>query len=212
MFYLRPLNTRILIDWVRPLSYTNMILWYSLSPTDPGQRVDMGTKSDFMLEGLINDTTYYIRLQGETAEGIGPMSQPEPITPKADPDAPSGAISIESGAPTVYTRAVELNITSTDTPLPGAAQGANAHQTDRLSLLYNTVSANVEMRISNRHDLADATWEPLTQFKPWTLDCSPGETCRVYAQFRDAALNESLIVYDDILLEQNVLYFPQLGR
>jgi hypothetical protein len=214
---LRPLNTRILIDWVRPLSYTNMILWYSLSPTDPGQRVDMGTKSDFMLEGLINDTTYYIRLQGETAEGVGPMSQPEPITPKADPDAPSGAISIESGAPTVYTRTVELNITSTDTPLPGAAQGANAHQTDRLSLLYNTVSANVEMRISNRHDLADATWEPLTQFKPWTLDCSPGETCRVYAQFRDAALNESLIVYDDILLEeavidQNDLYFPQLGR
>ena len=54
---------------------------------------------------------------------------------------------------TVYTKTVELNITSTDEPLPGAAESANAHMTDILSAIYNVASGNVEMRISNEIDM-----------------------------------------------------------
>ncbi|MCB0139722.1 MAG: hypothetical protein KDE50_07425, partial [Caldilineaceae bacterium] len=48
--------------------------------------------------------------------------------------------------------------------------------------------------------MAGAEWEPFAQTKAWTLACNDGEMCIVYAQFRDAAENESLIVADSILL------------
>ena len=56
-----------------------------------------------------------------------------------------------------------------------------------------------EMRISNDPSLSDANWEPFAQNKAWQLaPTQPGETAKVYAQVRDAAHNESLIVLDDI--------------
>lgn len=199
---LRPLNSRVLVNWSPVITNVNVLLYISTDINDPGQPTDMGSKGDYLVESLQNGTTYYVWLQPESGGARGPLTQPEAVTPKADPDAPAGAMLIEDGAPSTTSKQVTLNLTSTDEPLDGVAQSANAHQTDMLSTLYNTVSGNIEMRISNHASMDGATWEPLKQFKEWTLDCAVGEICVVYAQFRDQAGNESLIVYDEILLTE----------
>jgi len=129
-----------------------------------------------------------------------------------NPDPPSGAILIENDQGKVTSHQVTLYISSTDIPLEGAAQGANAHMTDQLSLQLNTVSGKVEMRIANNITMAGAQWEPLKSLKPWTLQCEVGKECTVYAQFRDAALNESLIVWDSVLLESLNSFLPVIRK
>jgi hypothetical protein len=66
------------------------------------------------------------------------------------------------------------------------------------------------MRISNDASFADASWEALADEKPWTLDnCDPTTgICFVCAQVRDAAMNESAVVFDEILMWQ--VYLPIL--
>jgi hypothetical protein len=165
----------------------------------------------------MNDTTYYVRLQGVNGDAAGDLSDPVAVTPKADPDMPTGAMLIENGAVVALSKQVVLNISATDQVLDGAAQGAAAHQTDLLSQLVNTVSGGVQMRISNSEDMSGAAWEPVATTKSWTLDCAPGETCTVYAQFMDAAQNESLIINDAIELDANAsessqLFLPAINR
>ena len=212
----RPLNSRILIDWRRPLSYTNTLVFVSTNPDQVGDPVEMGQQGDFMLDNLTNDQTYYIRLVGVNDDARGDYSEPIAVTPKADPDAPAGAMLIENGKPTTISKQVVLNISSTDTPLAGAAQGANGHLTDQFSLLYNTVSGATQMRLSNNGDMAGAEWEPIVPQRGWTLACEIGETCTVFAQFRDAAGNESLIINDFITLEgvtlDQQLFLPMINR
>ncbi|HRW49911.1 MAG TPA: hypothetical protein P5333_20485, partial [Caldilinea sp.] len=199
----RPLNGMLMIDWSYPLSYTNMLGYVSADPNNPGKPFDMGQKGDFVVNGLANDTTYFVWVQGINGNAAGEMSEPEAVTPKADPDMPAGAFLIENGQEVALSKQVQLAISATDTPLEGAAQGAAAHMTDMLSLMINEVSGGVEMRFSNTEDMTGAAWEPLATSKAWTLDCDPGETCTVYGQFRDAAGNESLIINDMIDLDAN---------
>ena len=75
------------------------------------------------------------------------------------------------------------------------------------------VSAGEQMRFTNNTEEAWSSWEPYAPEKPWTLDldCAPGEQCVVYAQFKDAADNESLVVYDEIFLPQTI-YLPLVLR
>ena len=54
------------------------------------------------------------------------------------------------------------------------------------------MSGAIELRVSNHDDMAGAQWQSLTQELPWTLECASGDLCRVYAQFCDGALNDSL--------------------
>ncbi len=205
---IRPLNTMVLIQWRWPLSYTGMRLYTSTISSTLGSSVDMGQTGLFTLTGLTNGTTYYLRLAGVNGAAEGDYSDPLPVTPKADPDPPSGAVLIENGADVVTSTEVTLYISSSDTPLQGAAEGANGHLTDRLSLRYNEVSGNVEMRLSNDPTMAGATWEPLAQQKAWTLACDAQNVCTVYAQFRDGAGNESLVVFDQATLNLRYLYLP----
>lgn len=213
----RPLNNMIMIDWSYPFSYTNMIGYISTDVNQLGSRIDLGQKGDFLLTGLVNDTTYYVRLQGVNDQALGDLSDPVVVTPKADPDMPTGALLIENGQAVAPSRQVVLNISATDQVLDGAAQGAAAHQTDMLSQIVNQVSGGVQMRISNSDDMSGAVWEPVTPTKSWALDCAPGATCTVYAQFKDAAQNESLIVYDAIQLDADAdagfgLFLPVVTR
>ena len=178
----------------------------------------MGQKGDFPINGLANDTTYYVRLQGVNGDAVGDLSDPVAVTPKADPDMPTGAMLIENGVDVALSKQVVLTISATDQVLDGAAQGAAAHQTDMLSQIINQVSGGVQMRISNHEDMSGAVWEPVTATKPWTLDCNPGDTCVVYAQFKDAAQNVSLIINDAIELDANAsggssqLFLPSITR
>ena len=77
------------------------------------------------------------------------------------------------------------------------------------------MSGNVQVRVGNDADLAGAAWQPLTQEMqemPWTLGCAIGELCRVYAQFRDGAENESLVVNDSILFTGSATYLPVVQK
>ncbi|GIV73494.1 choice-of-anchor X domain-containing protein [Caldilinea sp.] len=210
---IRPLNSSLFIGWSRPISYTQMLAYISTTPDDPGQPIEMGQKGDFLLTGLQNDRTYYIRLQGLNDGAEGDLSDPIAVTPKADPDMPSGTFLIDNGAERTTNRQVTLYISATDTPLEGAAQGSAAHQTDLYSTLFNVVSGNVQMRFSNSmQGIQSAPWEPLAERKTWTLDCNPSEVCTVYAQFKDGAGNESLIVNDTIVLDLNRIFLPVINR
>ncbi len=205
----RPLNQMVRIHWTHPFSYTSMLLHVSTDPDQLGQEQDMGSTGTFTLTGLTNDQLYYLVLAGANGADQGAYSDPIPVTPKADPDAPSGSMFINNDAPVAFSRDVILYISSTDTPLPGAAQSANAHLGGPLAIAYNTVSGGVEMRISNDPTFAGATWEPLVPEKPWTLAVISASSpiYRVYAQFRDAAGNESLVIQDDIFVA-NQIYLP----
>jgi hypothetical protein len=75
------------------------------------------------------------------------------------------------------------------------------------------------MRFHNDAALIElAPWEPLADEKPWTLACTDGEYCSVFAQFRDGAGNESLVVEQSIKLQSggaigpNKLFLPLIKK
>lgn len=80
----RPLNSSLFIGWRRPFSYMQMIAYISTDLDDPGRTIQMGQKGDFLITGLQNDQTYYIRLQGMNEEAQGDLSDPIPVTPSID--------------------------------------------------------------------------------------------------------------------------------
>jgi hypothetical protein len=203
-------NGGLALHWAKPISVTHLLLYLSTDPEQLGNPIDIGNTGHFSMTSLTNGTTYYATLGAMNGGAEGPLSDTEPLTPKADPNPPAGAVSINNGSPTAYSRSVLLNLTSTDEPLPGAAESANAHLGNRYFDQFNEVSGGIQMRISNDASMAGAVWEPLQAEKPWTLAPGPGIVYRVYVQFRDAAGNESFIVFDDILLHER--YLPLITR
>ncbi len=192
----RPLDGEILISTVDD----TQVVIVGTEPNCEGTRYIFGPGEERLVPNLMNDTVYYVCVFGKDGDAEGKPVGPIVVTPKADPDAPAGDMLIEEGAPTTPDVNVTLRLDSTDVPLPGMAQGANAHMTDKRSL-QNQVSGGIEMKIANNPMLNGAEWETYQQFKEWTLSCADGESCTVFAQFRDAAENESLIIADDILLD-----------
>ncbi len=208
----RPLNGLILVRWSNPFSYTGMNLYLlnSLTQTPLPKPINMGRTGVYSIANVTNDQPYYLRFAGLGLDGTseGAFSDPFTVTPKSDPDPPSGSILIGNGVSIITDTQVTLYLSSTDVPLAGAAEGANGHLTDQLSLAINTVSGNVEMRISNDPSMQGATWEPLAAEKPWTMQCGVANYCTVYAQFRDGAGNESLIISDQVYLQLSYIYLP----
>ena len=93
-----------------------------------------------------------------------------------DTQAPSGSISINSGASTTASLSVTLSL---------SASGAT------------------EMRVSNSSSFSGSSWETYSSTKSWTLSSGDG-TKTVYARFRDSAGNESSAVSDSILLYEGM--------
>jgi hypothetical protein len=208
----RPLNGQIVVGWTRPLSYTGMMLYISSEEGEMGDGSRLPPTGMFTATNQANDQTVFMRLAGMNGDGLGPPSQPQAVTPKADPDPPNGWLLINNGAPVTQGRHAVLYISSSDTPADGVIQGANAHMTDEVSKSINEVTGDVQMKISNDGSMAGAQWEPLAATKDWTLDCDDGEVCTVFAQFKDGADNESLIVSDQILLEMLDLFLPLIAK
>jgi hypothetical protein len=204
------LNEMIRIQWTHPISFTNMIGYFSVDPEMLGDPVPMGNQGIYTHTNVLNDQVVYVTLAGQNGTAEGDYSETEAVTPKADPDAPSGTMLINNGAPTTYSKSVVLNISSSDTPLEGAAQSANAHLGGPLAQMYNEVTGNIEMRISNDPAFAGADWEPLVPEKPWVLAPGSGGVYIVFIQFRDGAHNESFVVNDTILIHG--INLPLLSR
>ena len=206
------LNSRIRIQWTNPISYTNMVGWFSTVPGDLGRLMNLGNSGIYTDTEVINGTPYFVVLAGRNGTAEGEYSDPFLVTPKADPDAPSGAVLINNGANQTSFKNVILNVSSADTPLNGLAESANAHMGGPLALKYNEVSGNIHMRISNKPNLANAVWEPLTPEKPWTLPAGPAGAYTVFVQFRDGAGNESFVVSDTIIYTLPSMFIPLTRR
>jgi len=207
----RPLNQAIVVRWSHPFSYTRMLIAIT-GPDGETDTHDAGTSGTFTI-GLRNNTVYTVTLRGQTDEGVGGPTDPETVTPKADPDAPSGDVLINGGADTTASRSVVLLVRATDEPLegmPSQPSGALASQWTA----GNEVSGDVEMRFRNEIDGAWSPWQPFAETVPWVLSdtCTYGSNCTVYGQFRDGAMNESLLVADTIALEGGRVYLPIVVR
>jgi hypothetical protein len=203
----RPLNQAALIRWSKPLSYTTMLVHVRLP--DGGTTSFPAGRSGTYSVTLKNDLTYDVWLQGGTADGAGAPTSPESVTPKADPDAPTGDILINSGVISTTSRQVELLVSATDVPVDGMPSQPSGAIASRWTV-GNDVSGDVEMRFRNEETGPWTAWQPYAPAVPWTLSstCRFGTDCTVYGQFRDGALNESLLVADTITLVGRKLYLP----
>ena len=206
-------NGTVVIYWPYATRFSNVQLWVSTDPEEKGGGLDIGTTGVYTLTGLTNDQTYYLRFVPVGLDGValGELTPALPVFPKADPDAPNGAVWINGGASSTTSRDVTLTLIASDIPLDGpsaAASGAVANHTSRA---LNEISGGVEMKISNDGSFASTDWEPYSFTKAWTLGDPEGGVFQVYAQFRDAAGNESLVVWDRIN-DAGTIYLPVVFR
>lgn len=96
-----------------------------------------------------------------------------------DTVAPTGTLTINTGATVTTSSTVNLTIGATD-----------------------TVSSVTHMRLANTSDFVDSSWETYATSKVWSLTTGEGPRT-VYLQFKDSAGNISDIVSATILVETN---------
>jgi hypothetical protein len=142
--------------------------------------------------------TYWYRIEG--ANGIG-RAEPavsailssEGVTAADDPYPPEAHVLINGGEAWTPELLVTLSF------VPYESEGE-----DPLEVFEDIV----EVRLSNNPDLSGAVWQAFVPEMPWTLDALPGEVATVYAQFRDAALNESVAPEAARILYSRPIYLP----
>ncbi|MCC5943448.1 MAG: hypothetical protein JJT94_00825 [Bernardetiaceae bacterium] len=78
----------------------------------------------------------------------------------------------------------------------------------RTRIRFSAIGAK-EMKVGNESDLSDAKWEKYQYVILWKIKEGDGPKT-VYAQFRDAAGNETEIVSDDIILDQTPPKNPKI--
>ncbi|MBA2578819.1 MAG: cell wall-binding repeat-containing protein, partial [Euzebyaceae bacterium] len=127
----------------------------------------------------------------------------EPVTASTDPYEPSGTVLINNGDVSTASTIVTLTL-SADDVLPDEEAGP-------ATPIPGTPTEDLEMRLSNTPDFADAEFEP---FRPvvegWDLgDVPPGGTATVYVQFRDAAGN---VGSDGLGMVDTIVYDRQRFR
>jgi hypothetical protein len=126
--------------------------------------------------GLVNDVPYFYAL---VAEGHSGARTPATMwffgVPKADPVPPVGTAQINNGDP--FT--ASLNVT----------------------VQFSASPDTKEVMLSENPTFAGAAYQSFAGSLPFTLAPRPGPAvATIYAKFRDAALNESTVEHDSILL------------
>jgi len=183
--------------------YNRMVLYRATTPNGPWslqqpELPNTGVYSDTATNGV----TYYYRYMGINAnDNRSAVIDTNPGTPSQDPFLPEALVLINKGAPETASLSVQLTF---------APSGEETQ-------LFNDIK---EMKLSNDPLLTGANWQPFAQNVPWQLaPTQPGHIAKVYAQFRDAANNESLIVLSGITIQQqggpsgtNTIYLPVITR
>jgi hypothetical protein len=151
--------------------------------------------SNLLPTGVYTDTSpinnqiyrYYMIAHDPATPRASALTPILEVKPSADPFPPTGSVLINHGATGTFNRLVEINFAaSPDT---------------------------VEMRWSSEPDEDTGTpggpWQPFQSHMPKTIpiEIGPGQDYFVYAQFRDAAGNESMIYHDTIRYKPS-LYLP----
>ena len=204
-FSILAMNAAVRIDWYAPDQLGSIQVFVSTLPDVLGSPQDMGQSGSFTLNGLTNDQPYYLTfrvMDGAVAIITGAFSEQYAVTPKADPDPPSGYIFINGGIGVTHSRIVQLSLLAEDTlrlgdPLPILLPGRTS----------NEVSGVADMMISNDPFFTGAVWEHIAYEKIWTLEETCFAGCRVYAKFRDVAGNESQ-VYSYLIQFEPIIFLP----
>ncbi len=122
--------------------------------------------------------TVYVKYKDSTSNESGSYSDTITLN---DTSAPTGSVSIDSGAASTTTLSVTLTIAATD-------------EID--------ASGSLQMMISNDSGFSGASYEAYNTSKAWTLSNGTG-TKTVYVKFKDSSSNESLGYSDTITLTDN---------
>jgi hypothetical protein len=174
---------------VRP-EYNNEELWRA--PTADGPWVNVTTELPasgvYSDTGVTNGQTYfyrYIAVDGDLDRSV--VLDSVAVTPSTDPIPPEANIAINDGANTT----ASLDVVITVVPF---------EHLDEASL-----QDIAQWKLSNTlGGLNGAEWRAFNPADPqaaWILADTPaGQEATVYAKFRDATNNESLVVLDDILV------------
>lgn len=188
--------------------YNQMILYRATAPNGPWTLRETELPSTGIYSDTAdNGTTYYYRYMGRDADGHGSaVIGTSPATPSEDPFPPEAAMLIDNGALTTPDRNVVLSF------VPAGEDPEDME-------LFNDIQ---EMKLSNDPLLTGASYQPFSQDAPWELaPTTPGEVAKVYAQFKDDAGNESLVILAGIELEgdgtpnpafDTDMYLPSLQR
>jgi Mg-chelatase subunit ChlD len=158
---------------------------------------------------VVNDTPQWYTVIGVSGTrrtvGLGPIA----ATPRVDTYAPHGMVNVQIDEDGVFRNIlapeVELTIWASDTPDPELRIEA------RDPTSAEGTSGVTDMRISNSGDLQNVAWEPYATTKAWTLEPQDG-LATVFAQFRDAAGNESEIVHTTVQVDPDATEYPLLSE
>jgi hypothetical protein len=135
---------------------------------------------------------YLLTAQGAQRQRSG-NSPTLAVTPVADPFPPQGHVLINGGAQTTPDRLVSLSL-----------------QADA-----DTTQMRLGSEIDEGADQVGGPWRPFTARIGWHIpvEIRPGQTWTVYAQFRDAAGNESAVASAGIRYQpQARFYLPLVLR
>lgn len=167
--------------------YNQRILYRATAPTGPWTLQETELPSSGVYSDTAdNGTTYFYRYLARDADGHGSrVIGTSPATPSTDPFLPEAAVLVDDGAPTTP----DLNVVLSFVP----------YGDDEDVELFSDI---VEMKLSNDPLMVGADWQTFTQDVPWMLAATdPGEIAKVYAQFKDAGDNESLVFIGAIEVE-----------
>ena len=170
----------------RPDQYNRRLLYRATTPNGPWElREPELPATGVYSDTAENGTTYFYRYMAiNIDDNRTAVIGTTPATPSDDPFAPEAVVKINNDAPTTDSLDVILHF--------APVEEDHGHFDDI-----------TEMKLSNDPQFTGADWQPFSQDTPWQLaPTQPGELATVYAQFRDAAQNESLVTLDDILVTQ----------
>lgn len=137
------------------------------------------TSKAWTLSAGTGTKTVYIKFKDSSSNTSGAYN--DTILYTTDTTAPTGSISINSGATSTNTSAVSLALSATDDIDP---------------------SGSLQMMVSNDSGFSGASWEAYATSKAWTLSSGTG-TRTVYVKYRDASLNASSPYSDSITVVDN---------
>ena len=179
-----------------------MVLYRATDPNGPwtvqqAELPNTGVYSDTATNGV----NYFYRYMAIDAEDDrSAVIDTSPATPSQDPFRPEARVVINNGA--LETASTNVSLTFT----PANEEGE----------FFTDIT---ELKVSNDPLLTGAAYQPFAQNVPWQLAPTPaGQIAKVYAQFRDAAGNESLITLSGIRVTDgtstlnNQVYLPLVTK
>ena len=173
-------GTSATITWTTDEASTSQSEYGTTTSYGSSTTIDsaMVTSHSVTISGLSAWTTYHFRVKSQDAAGNLTTSSDYTFTTIAPPDttAPTGTISINSGASYTTSTSVTLTLSCSDS-------GSGCSQ----------------MRLSNNGTTWNA-WENYATSKTWTLASTDGVKT-VYVQYRDTAGNTSTSYTDTITLD-----------